>query len=240
MMIARSKIKNLDDAIASCANYVETYGVLSELNIDIIEQGEKVVVKYKGVVDINNAFIKIYGSTNNNSMTFATTINTLKSLEAEIITMSNNGEVVDTKYNRHASVVYLKGKLVSMDAIKVEYINSAPHTLLHKRNSMFIVGLVEDFNIEEKWIDLFVFNDYYHQRIRITIDPNTCWSKLNPNDVIRCWFGLKSYDTMYPPIQCTNFEKTDILISDKVTNQAKQEYEIYQHTLEQNYGKSQM
>ena len=147
-MIAHSKIKNLDDAIASCTNYVETYGVLSELNIDIIEQGEKIVVKYKGVVDINNAFIKIYGSTNNNSLSFASTINTLKSLEAEIITMSNNGEVVDTKYNHHASVVYLKGKLVSMDAIKVEYINSAPHTLLHKRNSMFVVGLVEDFNIE--------------------------------------------------------------------------------------------
>ena len=55
-MIAHSKIKNLDDAIASCTNYVETYGVLSELNIDIIEQGEKIVVKYKGVVDINNAF----------------------------------------------------------------------------------------------------------------------------------------------------------------------------------------
>ena len=99
-MIAHSKIKNLDDAIASCTNYVETYGVLSELNIDIIEQGEKIVVKYKGVVDINNAFIKIYGSTNNNSLSFATTINTLKSLEAEIITMSNNGEVVDTKYFR--------------------------------------------------------------------------------------------------------------------------------------------
>lgn len=239
-MIAHFKIKNLDDAIASCTNYVETYGVLSELNIDIIEQGEKIVVKYKGVVDINNAFIKIYGSTNNNSMTFATTIKTLKSLDAEILTMSNNGEVVDTKYNRHASVIYIKGKLLSMDAIKIDYINSAPHTLLNKRNLMFVVGLVEDFSIEEKWVDLFIFNDYYHQRMRIVVDPNTCWLKLNPNDIVRCWFGLSSYDTTYPPIQCTSFQKSDISISDKVISQAKQEYEIYQNTLGQNNGKSQM
>jgi hypothetical protein len=125
-----------------------------------------------------------------------------------------------------------------MDAIKVEYISNAPHTLLHTRNLMLVVGIVEDFSIEEKWIDLFILNDYYHQHIKIVIAPNTCWSKLNSNDIIRCWFGLKSYDAMYPPVQCTNFEKTDILISDEVINQAKQEHEIYQHTLEQNYGKS--
>ena len=239
-MIAHSnpKITNIDEAISACENYVELCGVLSELNVDIINRGEKVIVKYKGVVDVNDAFIKIYGNTNNNLLTFNSVINALKSLCAEIVTISNNGEIVKTQYNQKASLVYLKGKLVSMESIKVDYINVAPLNMSSNINFIQLNGWVEDFDKENNWIKLFIMNNNYHQKIDVNIDSDTFWDDIEIGNVICCGLNIQPYSWGYPPIHCVDFYTTLIEIDQDVVNQAQQEYEIYQHTLEQNYGKS--
>ena len=232
-------IEHIDEAIQVCSNQVEISGILSELNIDIIKQGEFIVVKYKGVIDTNNAFIKIYGSINNNSTLFNSTINTLKSLVAEIVTMSNNGEIIDTTYHRHASFIYVRGKLSTMDSIKVDYI-SIENPEYKRDNKFYVVGVVEDFDIEDKRIDLFIFNSYYHQKIKIKLDDEAPKHNINRGDLIQCWFGTHDFTNQYPPIQCELYHTLTTEINKDVMAQAQQEYKIYHKSLEQTYGKSNM
>ena len=235
---SNSKITNIDEAIFACENRVEICGVLSELNIDIINRARNIIVKYKGVVDVNDAFIRIYGSTNNNLPTFNSVIDALKSLYAEIVTISNNGEIVETQYNQKASLIYLKGKLISMESIKVDYINVAPLNMSSNINFIQLNGIVEDFDKEDGWITLFIMNNHYHQKIDVNISSYTYWDDLDIGNMICCGLNTQPYLLGYPPIHCVDFYTTNIEIDQNVINQARQEYEIYQHTLEQNYGKS--
>ena len=55
-------IDTIESASEVCCNAISGCGVLSELNIDIIDKGDSATIKYKGVIDINNAFVKFYGS----------------------------------------------------------------------------------------------------------------------------------------------------------------------------------
>ena len=51
-------IDTIESASEVCCNIISGCGILSELNIDIIDKGDSATIKYKGVIDINTAFVK--------------------------------------------------------------------------------------------------------------------------------------------------------------------------------------
>ena len=64
-------IDTIESASELCRNKISGCGVLSELNIDIIDKGDSATIKYKGVIDVNNAFIKFYGSVSSGANMFS-------------------------------------------------------------------------------------------------------------------------------------------------------------------------
>ena len=114
-----NKITNIEDAVKLCHNKVTIYGWLKELNIDTIDGSDanSIIIAYKGVVDIGNALIKFYGKDYNTSSTFASTVDTLDKLEANIKTISYNGEIQQDNFGDKLSVVYLEGSIRNSESI---------------------------------------------------------------------------------------------------------------------------
>ena len=102
-------IDTIESASELCRNKISGCGVLSELNIDIIDKGDSATIKYKGVIDVNNAFIKFYGSVSSGANMFTPIARKLSDVTSELEVLCNNGEIVETKHNDVASVIYFEG-----------------------------------------------------------------------------------------------------------------------------------
>ena len=228
-MIAHSKtINNTDEAISICINNTKLRGVLSELCIDVIKRNDKVTIKYKGVVDVNNAFIPIYGVVNNYSDMFHRTIDTLESLTAELEVMYEDGELVSQGYNNQASIVYVDGKILSQDAIFVSYIALNTTTTMTDWTST-LCGIVDEINVEQSTLSLFVINSNHHQNIVL---PCRDMSNIKVSDVVECVVKLQDYQHGHPPMYCEQCVKMPIKIDDNILQNAKKEYEIYQGVMQ--------
>ena len=117
-------IDTIESASGVCCNKISGCGVLSELNIDIIDKGDSATIKYKGVIDVNNAFIKFYGSVSSGANMFSSTARKLSDVTSELETLCNNGEIVETKHSDVASVIYFEGELMSSDSMRLTYFNN--------------------------------------------------------------------------------------------------------------------
>ena len=221
-------IDTIESASEVCCNIISGCGILSELNIDIIDKGDSATIKYKGVIDINNAFVKFYGSVSSGANMFSPTARKLSDVTSELEVLCNNGEIVETKHNDVASVVYFEGELMSSDSIRLTYFNSIatqPHDMGIISN---VIGVVDEVDKLNDNIRLFVINNNYHRMLEINGAATIDLDNVHNGDVVRWRFDTFGYEDICPPIQCTHcYTLDDIRIEQDVIEQAKKEHDIY-------------
>ena len=224
-------INNINDAIKACRNEIILHGILRELNIDFNDRGDSVVVKYKGVVSLythNDVWIRFYGVISNNSPMFESITGELKSLSAFIKTTSTNGEIDETNYSELASVVYIRGSVISATSIKSEYIAHGKDT--DEEYDYYcgeIKGVVVGTNDIDNEVTLFVLDSYYHKYVTLPcqITNHLCHHAIETFNII-----LNSYRDDKQPISCERIGSY-IDIDESVIEQAKLEHDIYENSI---------
>lgn len=221
-------IDTIESASEICCNVISGCGVLSELNVDIIDKGDSATIKYKGVIDINNAFIKFYGSVSSGANMFTSIARKLSDVTSELETLCNNGEIVETKRNDVASIIYFEGELLSSDSIRLTYFNDVATHLYDMTLISDVVGVVDMVDKINNNLSLFIINNNYHRMIEIDGAANIRLDDIHNGAVVRCHFNTFGYQDVYPPIQCTYcYTLDDIKIEQDVIKQAKKEHDIY-------------
>ena len=222
-------INNINDAIKACKNEIILHGTLRELNIDFDDRGDSIVVKYKGVVSLytnNDIWIRFYGIISNNSPMFESIINELKSLNAFIKTISTNGEIDETNYSDLASIVYIRGVVMSATSIKAEYIAHGKES-----NEDYylgeIKGIIIGVNDIDNEITLLILDSYYHKYITL---PCQMTNYLYQHSIETFNVVLNSYRDNKQPISC---ERVGVYIDvdESVIEQAKLEHDIYENSI---------
>ena len=221
-------IDTIESASEVCCNKISGCGVLSELNIDIIDKGDSATIKYKGVIDVNNAFIKFYGSVSSGANMFSSTARKLSDVTSELEVLCNNGEIVETKHSDVASVIYFEGELTSSDSMRLTYFNNEviqPYDMEITSDAVGIVDAVDEVNNN---LRLFIINNNYHRMVEIEGAAIVNLGNVNDGDVVRCHLDTFGYQDISPPIQCTYCYTLDgINIEQDVIEQAKKEHDIY-------------
>ena len=221
-------IDTIESASELCRNKISGCGVLSELNIDIIDKGDSATIKYKGVIDVNNAFIKFYGSVSSGANMFSSIARKLSDVTSELEVLCNNGEIVETKHNDIASVIYFEGELMSSDSIRLTYFNNVVTQPYDMEITSDVVGVVDGVDEVNNNLRLFVINNNYHRMIEIEGAAIVNLNNVNDGDVVRCHLDTFGYQDICPPIQCTYCYTLDgINIEQAVIEQAKKEHDIY-------------
>ena len=221
-------IDTIELASELCRNKISGCGVLSELNIDIIDKGDSATIKYKGVIDINNAFIKFYGSISSGANMFSATARKLSDVTSELEVLCNSGEIVETKHSDVASVVYFEGELMSSDSIRLTYFNDVAIQPYDMGIISDVVGIIDEVDKPNNNIRLFIINNNYHRMIEVNGAATIELDNVHNGDVVRCHFDTFGYGDICPPIQCTHCWTLDgISIEQDVIEQAKKEHDIY-------------
>ena len=221
-------IDTIESASGVCCNKISGCGVLSELNIDIIDKGDSATIKYKGVIDVNNAFIKFYGSVSSGANMFSSTARKLSDVTSELETLCNNGEIVETKHSDVASVIYFEGELMSSDSIRLTYFNNEVIQPYDMEITSDVVGIVDEVDEVNNNLRLFIINNNYHRMVEIEGAAIVNLNNVNDGDVVRCHLDTFGYQDICPPIQCTYCYTLDgINIERAVIEQAKKEHDIY-------------
>ena len=221
-------IDTIESASGVCCNKISGCGVLSELNIDIIDKGDSATIKYKGVIDVNNAFIKFYGSVSSGANMFSSTARKLSDVTSELEVLCNNGEIVETKHSDVASVIYFEGELMSSDSMRLTYFNNEVIQPYDMEITSDVVGIVDEVDDVNNNLRLFIINNNYHRMVEIEGAAIVNLDNVNDGDVVRCHLDTFGYQDICPPIQCTYCYTLDgINIEQDVIEQAKKEHDIY-------------
>ena len=221
-------IDTIESASEVCCNKISGCGVLSELNIDIIDKGDSATIKYKGVIDVNNAFIKFYGSVSSGANMFSSIARKLSDVTSELETLCNNGEIVETKHSDVASVIYFEGELTSSDSMRLTYFNNEVIQPYDMEITSDVVGIVDAVDEVNNNLRLFIINNNYHRMVEIEGAAIVNLGNVNDGDVVRCHLDTFGYQDICPPIQCTYCYTLDgINIEQAVIEQAKKEHDIY-------------
>ena len=221
-------IDTIESASEVCCNKISGCGVLSELNIDIIDKGDSATIKYKGVIDVNNAFIKFYGSVSSGANMFSSTARKLSDVTSELETLCNNGEIVETKHSDVASVIYFEGELMSSDSMRLTYFNNEVIQPYDMEITSDVVGIVDAVDEVNNNLRLFIINNNYHRMVEIEGAAIVNLGNVNDGDVVRCHLDTFGYQDISPPIQCTYCYTLDgVSIEQDVIEQAKKEHDIY-------------
>ncbi len=221
-------IDTIESASELCRNKISGCGVLSELNIDIIDKGDSATIKYKGVIDVNNAFIKFYGSVSSGANMFSSIARKLSDVTSELEVLCNNGEIVETKHNDVASVIYFEGELMSSDSMRLTYFNNAVTQPYDMEITSDVIGVIDGVDEVNNNLRLFVINNNYHRMIEIEGAATINLGDVNDGDVVRCHLDIFGYQDICPPIQCVHCWTLDgIRIEQDVVEQAKKEHDIY-------------
>ena len=221
-------IDTIESASEVCCNVISGCGILSELNIDIIDKGDSATIKYKGVIDVNNAFIKFYGSVSSGANMFSSTARKLSDVTSELETLCNNGEIIETKHSDVASVIYFEGELTSSDSMRLTYFNNEVIQPYDMEITSDVVGIVDEVDDVNNNLRLFIINNNYHRMVEIEGAAIVNLGNVNDGDVVRCHLDTFGYQDICPPIQCTYCYTLDgINIEQDVIEQAKKEHDIY-------------
>ena len=221
-------IDTIESASEICCNKISGCGVLSELNIDIIDKGDSATIKYKGVIDVNNAFVKFYGSVSSGANMFSSTARKLSDVTSELEVLCNNGEIVETKHSDVASVIYFEGELTSSDSMRLTYFNNEVIQPYDMEITSDVVGIVDEVDEVNNNLRLFIINNNYHRMVEIEGAAIVNLGNVNDGDVVRCHLDTFGYQDICPPIQCTYCYTLDgINIEQAVIEQAKKEHDIY-------------
>ena len=159
---------------------------------------------------------------------FSSTARKLSDVTSELEVLCNNGEIVETKHNDVASVIYFEGELMSSDSIRLTYFNNAVTQPYDMGIISDVVGIVDEVDKLNGNIRLFIINNNYHRMIEVNGAATINLDDVHNGDVVRCQFNTFGYGDIYPPIQCTHcYTLDDIRIEQDVIEQAKKEHDIY-------------
>ena len=221
-------IDTIELASELCRNKISGCGVLSELNIDIIDKGDSATIKYKGVIDVNNAFIKFYGSISSGANMFSATARKLSDVTSELEVLCNSGEIVETKHSDVASVICFEGELMSSDSMRLTYFSDAVTQPYDIGIAIDVVGIIDEVDKLNDNIRLFIINNNYHRMIEVNGAATIELDNVHNGDVVRCHLDTFGYQDICPPIQCVHCWTLDgISIEQDVIEQAKKEHDIY-------------
>ena len=200
-------------------------GTLKELNIDTSERDGIMYVSYKGVIDIGGANIKFYDKITNMASSFKSRVDALKSLRANIFTISNNGTIEKTEYNDSADMVYAIGAVKSFDSIGITYINKAEryeHSGLIGR----VIGHVT--STQDNIAEILIINEY-HNVIRLPYED----VDIKVGQTYDMYLDVRSHESERPDIYIQYVEQKEDIAQD-VVDQALLEHQIYLSTFENN------
>ena len=221
-------INTIESASEVCRNRISGCGVLSELNIDIIDKRDSATIKYKGVIDVNNAFIKFYGSVSSGANMFSPVARKLSDVTSELEILCNNGEIIETRHNDVASVIYFEGELTSSDSMRLTYFNNEVIQPYGGEITCDVIGIVDEVDKLNDNIRLFIINNNYHRMIEVNGAATIDLADVHNGDVVRCHFDIFGYQDICPPRQRTYCYTLDgINIEQDVIEQAKKEHDIY-------------
>lgn len=216
-----NKITNIEDAVKLCHNKVTIYGWLKELNIDTIDGSDanSIIITYKGVVDIGNALIKFYGKDYNTSSTFASTVDTLDKLEANIKTISCNGEIQQDNFGDKLSVVYLEGSVRNSESIRCDYIATSHSPTRGIYGDVVGVALKD----EDQELQILIINEY-HNIIKLRHEYPR---RIPDNTTVSLIVDIKPHESMRPDMFISVIAYSEDQIDKSVIDQALLEHEIY-------------
>lgn len=193
-----------------CHNEIRLIGTLTEFAADAYVKNDVGVIKYKGVVNCNNAFINIKATTTSFDDTFAPFINEF------------NTDVIGRK-------VFIMGALNATGGINVNYI-----ALAYKDD--YFEGKIRGIPYEGN--NILIVDNEYHSIVNLNVDKSyhqdyICEYKLGVNSLEVDSDGTLLDDGM-PSIEWIEFQATEEIEGMGVlVNQALEEHEIYLEAMRQ-------
>lgn len=238
-------INTMDELIAQCKNKIKIVGSLYELALFFKNRNDSVVLEYKGVVQVDNAFIRINGRIYEKDRAFYnflddfgipykltqnilhkeySTVNQL--ISPPILTITVNDERVYTKtHSLRECSVYVSGKIANNGSIKAQYIRLARATEV-EGIEYELVGAAYSMN-EYNELEILIADNDHHQDIMIPLTNHidTCWLYSFDMD----WQKLVITDLVIQGVHTSKIIDSKPIdeISEDLVNQIKIEYDIY-------------
>lgn len=218
-------IQTIEKASEICDNCIRLVGQLTELtvNIDHAEETNTIQIRYVGVVDVNGSYIRIQGSTHNGLTGFMSTVNTLKTLRANMVLIYSNGEKIKEEFQDVCSIVYIDGRTSSSFSVVVDYISDSAQI---KSGIMgYINGVVVDKIDNDIYKILIITNSYHHIITFRCVDKNNI---IAHNKTVNFAIRSNSYkDTIDEPIYLEAMNILSNQVHDDIIKNAISEHEMY-------------
>lgn len=220
-------LNTIDEAAKVCKNEVRLVGTLTELTINLTKRNAQTVnVAYYGAVKVHDTFLRIYGNFTNNNTEFYQNVKRLESLSAYITCVVDARGVMSQAFNNVANKVYIIGKLLNNNSIRVEYISVA------NKDKEYITFDIEGVPLgyEHDKFKLLIITNNYHNFLEIATqtDESDFDNHLVSLDITTNPYS--SYDL--PPIMCNGIHQLQPCISQDVINTALAEHELFIDSIE--------
>lgn len=220
-------LNTIDEAAKVCKNEVRLVGTLTELTINLTKRNEQTVnVAYYGAVKVHDTFLRIYGSFTNNNIEFYQNVKRLESLSAYITCVVDARGVMSQAFNNVANKVYIIGKLLNNNSIRVEYISAA------NKDKEYITFDIEGVPLgyERGKFKLLIITNNYHNFLEIATQTD----EFNfDNHLVSLDITINPYSSYdLSPIMCNNINQLQPCISQDVINTALAEHELFIDSVE--------
>lgn len=220
-------LNTIDEAAKVCKNEVRLVGTLTELTINLTKRSEQTVnVAYYGAVKVHDTFLRIYGSFTNNNAEFYQNVKRLESLNAYITCVVDAKDVMSQVFNNVANKVYIIGKLLNNNSVKVEYISAA------NKDKEYITFDIKGVPLgyERDKFKLLIITNNYHNFLEIATQTD----EFNfDNHLVSLDITINPYSSYdLSPIMCNSINQLQPCISQDVINTALAEHELFIDSIE--------
>lgn len=220
-------LNTIDEAARVCKNEVRLVGTLTELTINLTKRNEQTVnVAYYGAVKVHDTFLRIYGNFTNNNTEFYQNVKRLESLSAYITCVVDARGVMSQVFNNVANKVYIIGKLLNNNSVRVEYISVA------NKDKEYITFDIEGVPLgyEHDKFKLLIITNNYHNFLEIATQTN----KFDfDNHLVGLDITINPYSSYdLPPLMCNGINQLQSCISQDVINTALAEHELFIDSIE--------
>ena len=220
-------LNTIDEAAKVCKNEVRLVGTLTELTINLTKRNEQTVnVAYYGAVKVHDTFLRIYGSFTNNNAEFYQNVKKLESLNAYITCVVDANGVMSQVFNNVANKVYIIGKLLNNNSVRVEYISAA------NKDKEYIAFDIKGVPLgyERDKFKLLIITNNYHNFLEIATQTD----EFNfDNHLVSLDITINPYSSYdLSPITCNSINQLQPCISQDVINTALAEHELFIDSIE--------
>lgn len=220
-------LNTIDEAAKICKNEVRLVGTLTELTINLTKRNKQTVnVAYYGAVKVYDTFLRIYGSFTNNNTEFYQNVKRLESLNAYITCVVDAKGVMSQVFNNVANKVYIIGKLLNNNSVRVEYISAA------NKDKEYIAFDIKGVPLgyERDKFKLLIITNNYHNFLEIATQTD----EFNfDNHLVSLDITINPYSSYdLSPITCNSINQLQPCISQDVINTALAEHELFIDSIE--------